>query len=214
MKKKPAPVKKKPAAANLGGRAGRGVDSDDSDDSANKKPAAVPGKRGGRGRGHGRSPLSSHGRSGRAAIHSNDLSPVARMPGGRTPASVKAQGGRLGGRTPGSARSQGPGQGSPVQITLIQNPNVASLQEASPASLESDHDVGEEEESQSGQSGSGEECDDASSIASLYKITTLGDSEDDEDKTKNMTPETKRKAEQAASEDQKVLQKQEFRGPS
>ena len=182
-RRSPPPWEEEACPGNLGARGGRGNDSDDSDDSANKKPAAVPAKRGGRGR--GRPPLSSHGRGGGAIIRSSDGSPVARarLPGGRTPTSVKARGGRQGGRTPGSARSQGRGRGSHVQITPIRNPNIASLQEASPASQESDDDDGEEEEE--GQSGSGEGSGDESSVASLYKITALGDSDDDEEKFAN-----------------------------
>ena len=201
MKKKPPPVKKKPSPVNPGAPGGSGNDSDDSAASGDKKPAAVPGKRGGRvggGRGRGRLPLSSRGRGGGPPIHSNDLSPTggAGMPGGRTPASVRAQGGRPGGRTPGSARTECRGRGSRVQVTPIRNPNAASLQEASAASLESDdNDAGEE---QGSQSGSGGESGDDSSVASLHKITALGDSDHEEEKMAGMSPETKRRAEQTA----------------
>jgi len=64
-----------------------------------------------------------------------------------------------------------------------------------PASLESNHDVREEGESQSGDS---KEGDDDASVASIYKIAALGDSDDKEDKCAAMTPETERKVEQAA----------------
>ena len=189
--KKPPPAKKKPAPG------GTGNDSDDSTASGDRKPAALPGKRGGRGR--GRPPLSSRGRGGAAILRSNNGSPAARarLPGGRTPRSVKARGGRQGARTPGSASSQGRGRGGRVQITPIRNPDAASLQEASPACLESnENDAGEEEGSQSG---SGEESGDDTSVASLHKITAPGDSDDDdEDKFEGMSPDTKRKAEQAA----------------
>jgi len=153
-KKKPPPAKKKPAPVNPAALGGTGNDSDDSTASGDRKPAAIPGKRGGRGgRGRGRPPLCSRGRGSAAILRSNNGTPVARarLPGGRTPRSVKAQGGRQGARTPGSASSQGRGRGGRVQITPIRNPDAPSLEEASPASLESiENDAGEEEGSQSG----------------------------------------------------------------
>jgi len=72
---------------------------------------------------------------------------------------------------------------------------VSTLPAASPASLDSNLDVGEEGESEAGDS---EEGDNDASLASLCKITTLGDSDnEEEDDDDDRSPDAKRKEDQA-----------------